>query len=843
MDDEAASQQLMSEARTTRTTDYAGPAIPLNLDGASQDTIANTPESSKKKPKKPTRKQLARSQTSPRDTVHDSSLPTYALEDLQAFVGPSPSKSQAIPSTVLSTQIEVPDTQTEPQANRALSPMPSTSSQAVAPHASKKRPRKHKKNIQAEIDLNNGSNVSATAYKAIEGTVPISSKATEGQASRKRRRKDKSPTSVNNGIRSPIKISETPVATQEEALRTPFEGSDEQNGVLGVEEQPLIPKTLLSKLNTERSQKSKSAGKTHSRMDAHKDTLKAAPETLDADAELPDAADTAKAVVVSGTTQNASKRKRTKKDKQVTETPPLDWEAPVRNLDETPAQPFTFEDSDGDGMSSRRKKSKKATRYSIGGITRKPGVSRANPNKTYERARDDDDRTAADKALENTHELGQPADKRTSGELTADEKELLRRAIRDYQERNGLDTADLVEIIQWHPARKNEMGENTTDQTEAQFKKDCDAFWDDIKSAGLLRKVKDIKKHIRSNYHTCQRGHWSQDEDEQLQELFNLHPGQWRLIGMQLNRLELDCYNRWNDYVRHGENRVTKRWTTDEEENFVRILSIVSQRIEDYRAGTGQPPLDDYTPVINWHEVCREMGDTRSRLQCQSKWKIMRARVPPASVHVEIKPRKSAPPGQVHVEAENLQRDSQKNRRKSRAKKGRESAVTTAELNPPSLEDMLWGDKFDLVGLLIEQAAANGSESDDQIVWQDIAEKMNQTWSVRTLQTAYKQLCELALGAERDENLTSCLMFLYGFIKENHMSEFEDRYQPTHDVEAHKEHTPHANSSTKRKRQSGAGSGKASTKKRNKTTPKTPKPFKSKELITNSDNAESEPEL
>lgn len=865
MDDEAASQQLMSEARATHTTDYEGPAIPLQLTGASQDMIASTPKPSKKKAKRPMRKQLAASQTSFRDGFRGSPVPTLSLKEMQDFVGPSPSKSQTSPSTMPPTQIDVPDTQTEPQTNGAPSSTPATSADA-----SKKRLRKGKKNVQAEhantaVEHNT---IPVTPYEeVVEEATPTASNTNEGRASRKRRREDKSRTSINSVDLDPEEVNETPPARQEEVSDPPAEERPEQNGPPGTGEQPLTPKALLGNLKAERSQKSQFAGKKSEPAIERKDVQEASPEDVDepngrtstaeegagAEAGLSDAA--LATVRTPVPTQRAKRRKTAKKDKRATETPILDWEAPVRNLDGSPAQPFNFEDSeDGEkdenkdsangaelSKSDRKKKptrAKKTARPSVGGLatpSRSAKRSRADPNRNYQRPRDNDERTAADKALENTHELGQPPDKRTGGEFTADEKELLRRAIRDYQERNGLDTGDLVEIIQWSYTRKNEMGENTTDQTETQYKKDSLAFWDDMNSAGLLRKPMHIKKHVRSQYHTCQRGHWSQEEDEQLRDLANAHPGQWKLIATQLNRLELDVYNRWKDYVRHGENRITKRWTREEEENFIKVLSTVCQKIEDHRAETGKPPLSDYTPVINWHEVCREMGDTRSRLQCQSKWKLMRAREPPAAVDVEIKPRKTPEPGQVEAE------EPQKKRRKSKAKKNHEPAVTIAELNPPGPEDMLWGDKFDLIGQLIEQANANGCETDDQIVWQDIAENLNQTWSVRTLQTAYKQLRELVDDAA-DEGLMASLASLYAFMVENHMSEMEDRYRLANDIEANEEDAHHANSSRKRKRQNGAGSANDSAK-RNKTTLNSPKVFKSKEIITDSDNAESEPEL
>ncbi|KAJ4362846.1 RNA polymerase I enhancer binding protein [Ascochyta clinopodiicola] len=887
MDDEAASQQLMSEARAIQTTDYDGPAIPLLLDGASEDTITKTPGSSAKKAKKPRKKPLTAS-----DAVPSSSLPSYSLEEMQAFVGPSPSKSQPYSSAKTSTQIEVPTTQSEPQLNPAPSSTPLAARQALTTSSSsKKRLRKVQKNAQAETGLHDdmpeektqldaGSpstglkarkprrkgqalssqaeltdkpseqdTIPATPYEeATEEPMAPPSNTTQGQTARKRRKKNTSHSSVVSSDLHRNEIAKTPTATQEEAPGATAVGGRDYVTTSNAEEQPLIPMALLDNLKAERSQSSPAGSALRKTQ-----KLPGNGSNAEAESELPDAADTATPVETPGTAQSTKKRKKSRKDKQTAETPLLDWDPPVRSLDDSPTKPFNYEnidelelppenDSHSDkktaSSSSRRKRKltngKKASRPSIGGLAVTPSGrksrSRADPNRNYQRDHDDDTRTAAEIALDSSHELGQPPDKRTSGEYTADEKELLRRAIRDYQERNGLEVADLVEIIQWTYVRRRVVGSNTTDQSEEQYKRDSSAFWDDVKSAGLTRASSDIKRHVRTRYHTFQRGHWSPEEDETLRELADSHPGQWKLIATQLNRLELDVYNRWKDYVRHGENRITKRWSTDEEETFVNVLSTVCQRVEDYRAETGKPPLDDYTPVINWHEVCREMGDTRSRLQCQSKWKLMRAREPPATVEVEIKPRKTPEPGQAE--------EPQKKRRKSGAQKGRESADATAEASPPGPEDMLWGDKFDLVGHVIEQVVANGCETDSQIVWQDVAEKMAQTWSVRTLQTAYKELRELV---DDQEDLTTSLGALLAYMNENHNAEMDDRYSPSLEVGAGAEDVPVSNSSKKRKRQSGVGSGKASAK-RKKDTPSITKAFKSKELITDSDNAESEVE-
>lgn len=920
MDDEAASQQLMSEARVVHATDYEESAIPMSLDGASQGMIAKTPTSSAKRAKKPRRKQLVEP-TSPRTVSNNPSLSNYTLKELKAVVGPSPSKSQASPSTILATPIEIPNTQADSQPSDTPTSAQKASSQAHAiGSSSRNKSKKGGRNKRTKADSSSGvqdektkqggdspstvpkvhkprrkgnplkgghEHVDATieqntipatpAEEADEKMAPTPSHATQDRLGQKRPRKEKSPTLVDSVDLDHEKIAETPAATQDEVPRAAAGDSHDTVGNLNAASQPLIPRTLLDNLKAERSQSSpaKSASKngrkpktackapvstaTHEDVDSSLEERADAPEPytngqtmavghgvdVDAGSGQAHTREASARTTPLATRLSAKKRKSSKKGKQAAETSLLDWELPVRSLEDSPARSFSYEleatpedTKDGGsnaGPSSPHRKRKstianKDSRSSIGGLRRPPKnknkQSRADPNRNYVRDRvDDDHRSAAEVALDNAHELGQPADKRESGFFSADEKELIRRAIRDYQERNGLETGDLVDIIQWNPTRKKDTGANTTDQNEAQYKQESFALWDDIKNAGLLRPPYIVKKFVQTNYHNCHRGGWSQDEDKTLKDLVNHHPGNWKLIATQMNRRELDTYNRWKDYVRHGENRVTKRWTQDEEESFVNVLSTVCQRVEDHRAEIGKPPLDDYTPVINWHEVTREMGDTRSRLQCQSKWKLLRAREPPASLDVEIKPRKTPEPPQMEVE------EPQKKRRKSRAKKDVEPAIAAAPAGP---EDMLWGDKLDLVMYIMEQVHLNGCETDSQIDWQDIAEKMKQTWSVRTLQTAYKELQELVDDEEKGE-LKDSLQVVYARIVEDHESEFDQRYTPAQELA-----TSPSKSGKKRKRQSIPSSAEAS--KRKKATRSVGKEYKSRELITDSDNAESEPE-
>lgn len=813
MDDEAASQQLMSEARATpHLNDYDGSAIPLELDGPSQDKASVSKTSRQRKAKKPTEKNVALSQTA-RVRETRSQPPSYSPDELRAAAGDTPSKSQTVPSTAPSSQIKVPNTQLEIQADAASTPTHSKAKQPASSGSQKAQPKKNNKRSRAFAELDNEHVVTSTSFEADGEAKSQSSQAAGSQATRKRRRKERSRNSLNDVELEPTNVSETPAATQEAGSQVAGADIDGRDGALDEEEPALTPSVLLGKLNLEKSQKAQAGGKTTSPTDV----LEEASEPVDVDLAI------APASTANGTTQDAGtkKKKKTKKNKKEAEAPDVDD-------GEARSRLSTSEESSKGKTSSQKEKAAKKTkvRYSVGGIKGKAIISKADPNKMYQRASHNNDRTAADSALEDAHELGHPPDKRTSGDYTADEKELLRRAIRDHQERNGLDTADLVEIIHWTDRSRVKVSESATAQAEAQFQKDCDAFWDEINSAGLLRKLRDVKRHVRSRYHLHQRGQWSQEEDEQLRELHNLHPGQWKLIATHLNRLEKDTYARWRDYVRHGENRVTKRWTADEEHNFVAVLSAVCQKIEDYRAETGQPPLDDYYPFINWHEVCKKMDDTRSRLQCQSKWKLMCAREPPATLDIEIKPRTAM--SQVQPPTDTADRP-----RKPKAKKDRQSSATKTNPDPPGSDDMLWGDKMDLVTYLAEQKLLNEFEWSDQIIWQDVAKRMGPIWSTDTIQNAYEQLCELVLGEPTDD-LSLALGSIVAYIQTNHNDKDNERYDPTQKLKSDGEDASNVKSSKKSKRQAGASSSKASAKKTSKAPSSSTKAFKSQELIEDS---------
>ncbi|KAH7390687.1 hypothetical protein BKA66DRAFT_459540 [Pyrenochaeta sp. MPI-SDFR-AT-0127] len=561
--------------------------------------------------------------------------------------------------------------------------------------------------------------------------------------------------------------------------------------------------------------------------------------------------------------------------------------------------------------------SSKKRQYKKGRKPPRPSEKRSHSRKSHVDPKNS--MTAAERSLSTIRELHQPPNLRMGGDFTQDEEELIRRAIRDFQERKGLDTFELVEIIQWTDDTKdNNIARRKSDWVtqEAQEEQESNEFWEEIKNVNLTRKLEAVRNHIRSQYHTFKIGGWTKKEDEQLMNLYELHPKRWKLISQVLgDRSMHDVHNRWRDYAQYGETRNTSTWSLDEEHLLVRAVTTVAQRDEDFRAKTGKPPLTEYmNKDINWMQVCAEMGNIRSRLQSSVKWTKMKARDPPPQILLDIKPRgtcysdqdtelaveyTSKPPGgprksDAHYTPQSLRkrgrpRKSEKDRaagiRGEKTKKRRnpkKSVLTSQELadeqrhrsgsggatlsprrsitnGMPSGAQMLWGDKFDLVEAIIN----HGKESEGNVDWHDVATVMPQSWSIQTLQSTQQELFEIVKdkgmvedGAPFDDIIFAVLRFL----EDEHGEELAEHYDPhieadfagdlepvdTEMQEGTLENLPN----TKRKRKRGAResvsrSGSASVK-RKKTQPRA-RPsalarYKSNHLVTESDDAQSEPE-
>jgi hypothetical protein len=103
------------------------------------------------------------------------------------------------------------------------------------------------------------------------------------------------------------------------------------------------------------------------------------------------------------------------------------------------------------------------------------------------------------------------------------------------------------------------------------------------------------------------------------------HGTKWSLIGQLINRHRKDVYDRWRNYLVAGNNMKKQYWDEDEEKQFLDIvheaLYIIQAEREKNPATYGGKTNEE---VVDWGVIADRMNFTRSRLQCQEKWRRMR---------------------------------------------------------------------------------------------------------------------------------------------------------------------------------------------------------------------------
>jgi hypothetical protein len=242
------------------------------------------------------------------------------------------------------------------------------------------------------------------------------------------------------------------------------------------------------------------------------------------------------------------------------------------------------------------------------------------------------DTTRAERELNTFRDLNMDPERPSSGPFTEDENELLRRAIRDYQQRNGLDVDSLVSIIQWaDPTFDAENPKHRADFTEEEMEEyeESKAFWDEILNSqpSLNRSRERVKVHVHAQFSSAKKGAWTPEEEEKLTQLVGQYGKKWKTIALFMeDRDPIDCLNRYKDYLQFGDSRNVGRWTAKEESLLLKALTAFIQKDENKRDAAQLSPRAEYiTDNIAWDEVVKQMGGVRSRLQCSWKWNYMKA--------------------------------------------------------------------------------------------------------------------------------------------------------------------------------------------------------------------------
>lgn len=437
--------------------------------------------------------------------------------------------------------------------------------------------------------------------------------------------------------------------------------------------------------------------------------------------------------------------------------------------------------------------------------------------------------TGAEAELAIEHTLSDPPDLRDHGEFTADEAELLRQQIKHYMYSWSLSVQDLVNMIQWTKPYAEGGKPHGTNQQEAQQFAAVTKFWAEIYDTLPKRKhykakggTTAIQRFVRRKYHNFSKGSggWTDEEDAELAQLYAQYPNSWKKIAEALgDRSESACRDRWRNYVRYGDSRNTAAWSDLELEKLTRSIDAVIEADKNDRIKDGRQQLDQYTSRdINWKFVSDKVG-TRSRLQCQMKWRAMQNR--PDKEKIKDEKKKAA--------RRSESADGEKKTPKAKAKAKKEAAPTAAKPKAkasPGFEKMRGGDKLDIILALSECAP----ETEEDIDWKEVKEKEEGSrggpspWSKKDRQAVLKELCD-AVGEQDDFSTTLNEIALH--LQEEYGAEgLEEHYDPSEDVELVEESVQEK--SVKRKRVSEAGKEKKRSSKK----------FKSADIISASDDEE-----
>ncbi|RYP92630.1 hypothetical protein DL770_001272 [Monosporascus sp. CRB-9-2] len=157
-------------------------------------------------------------------------------------------------------------------------------------------------------------------------------------------------------------------------------------------------------------------------------------------------------------------------------------------------------------------------------------------------------------------------------------------------------------------------------------------FWDTVVATCPNRKRQKVINQCRRRYHNfVARGTWTPEQDEELTEAYNKYGPKYTLIGKEINRHAEDVRDRIRNYIVCGDKRRTDAWTQEEQDNLTIIVAEAIDHIKEHQAQghNRDVPTED---LIDWQLVSQRMGRTRSRLQCISKWKLLKTQAEGKSI-------------------------------------------------------------------------------------------------------------------------------------------------------------------------------------------------------------------
>lgn len=240
----------------------------------------------------------------------------------------------------------------------------------------------------------------------------------------------------------------------------------------------------------------------------------------------------------------------------------------------------------------------------------------AGPSKTRKRASkldfsDDEDARAAKRKR-----LSKNSGGAATGPWTPEEIQSIEKVYAEFREANDMTEEELNAMIHERPDKANDLHQE---------------FWNRADVAVPQRTRKQIVERARRLHNNfTARGTWTEEQKEELHELFAKHGNKFSHIAGLINRDQKDVRDYWRNHYLVHETQVKRRWTKEEEARLKQVVEEALGKIRIQRENSGELRTrpratgDDEESLLDWHQVSQGMGLTRSRAQCKWKWVDLR---------------------------------------------------------------------------------------------------------------------------------------------------------------------------------------------------------------------------
>ncbi|BEI85953.1 hypothetical protein CcaverHIS002_0602400 [Cutaneotrichosporon cavernicola] len=186
------------------------------------------------------------------------------------------------------------------------------------------------------------------------------------------------------------------------------------------------------------------------------------------------------------------------------------------------------------------------------------------------------------------------------GKYTESEKAAVRGTLETFKRTHSVSDQEVVDII------------FAKGRSSARSK--YPGFWADVAGAVPGRPLRYVKEAVQRMYHpNAHKGPWTKEEDLELQRAYIDTPGQWVRIGDAVGRPYTDCRDRYRKQLEVSKERISGRWTKEEEEQLKAAVTKVA----------GDLGRDMFDGDLPWPVVAHLMDGNRSFHQCRVKQESM----------------------------------------------------------------------------------------------------------------------------------------------------------------------------------------------------------------------------